>query len=75
MIGIEATQRLGWLAAALGALAVVLVALAPGGLDLDRPGQQSALEHCRAEATRAFLVKYQPAGSRSLADCLARQGH
>ena len=70
-----AVTRIGWLtAAALGALAV-LVVVTPPGLDAGPTSQQAALEHCRAEVTRAFLVKHRAPEPRSFEACMARQGH
>jgi hypothetical protein len=73
MIPTTVTHPTGWLtAAALGALAVLFVVLTPAGFDLGRMSQQSILEYCRAEVTRAFLVKYQATAPRSFEDCMTR---
>lgn len=76
MIPTAVTHRIGWLAtAALGALVVLVVALAPTGFDRGRPSRQTAVEYCRAEATRTYLVKYQATGQERFKDCMTHQGY
>jgi hypothetical protein len=76
MIETQAPHRFGWLATAgLAGLALLVVFAAPVGLGVGRTTQEAAFEYCRAEVTRAFLVKYQATGHRDFKTCMASRGY
>jgi hypothetical protein len=63
-------------ALALGACALVVFATpTPAGFGVIRMTQEAAVEYCRAEVTRGFLVKYQATGHRDFKSCMAAQGY
>jgi len=76
MIGTHAEHRIRWLTAlGLGVVALTLVFWTPGAVSVGRMTQDAAVEYCRAEVTRGFLVKYQSTGQRAFKDCMESQGY